>query len=57
MFRWISENYRTFLWALALSIAVWVAAVTSADPDETRALPSPVPVQIIGQDPKPCDQQ
>ncbi|MBK8619879.1 MAG: hypothetical protein IPN96_22960 [Anaerolineales bacterium] len=51
MFRWISENYRTFLWAFALSIAVWVAAVTSADPDETRLLDAPVPVQIIGQDP------
>jgi YbbR domain-containing protein len=51
MFRWISKNYRTFLWALALSIAVWVAAVTSADPDETRALSSAVPVQIVGQDP------
>jgi len=51
MFRWIAENYRTFLWAFALSISVWVAAVTSADPDETRALSSVVPVQIIGQDP------
>ncbi len=51
MFRWISENYRTFLWAFALSIAVWVAAVTSADPDETRLLSSAVPVQIVGQDP------
>ncbi|MBI3160997.1 MAG: hypothetical protein HYZ23_00730 [Chloroflexi bacterium] len=51
MFRWISENYRTFLWALALAIAVWVAAVTSADPDETRVLSSPVPIQIKGQDP------
>jgi YbbR domain-containing protein len=51
MFRWISENYRTFLWAFALSIAVWVAAVTSADPDETRTLSSAVPVQIVGQDP------
>jgi YbbR domain-containing protein len=51
MFRWISVNYRTFLWALALAIAVWVAAVTSADPDETRTLPSAVPIQITGQDP------
>ena len=51
MFRWISENYRTFLWALALSVSVWVAAVTSADPDETRTLLSAVPLQIIGQDP------
>ena len=51
MFRWISENYRTFLWALSLAIAVWVAAVTSADPDETRTLSAPVPIQIKGQDP------
>ena len=51
MFRWISRNFRTFLWALALAIAVWVAAVTSADPDETRTLSSAVPIQIVGQDP------
>lgn len=51
MFRWISLNYRTFLWALALSVAVWIAAVTAADPDETRQLPYPVPVEIVGQDP------
>jgi YbbR domain-containing protein len=51
MLRWIYENYRTFLWAFALAIAVWISAVTSADPDETRALASPIPVQVIGQDP------
>jgi YbbR domain-containing protein len=51
MFRWLSLNYRTFLWALALAVAVWIAAVTAADPDETRQLPNPVPVEIIGQDP------
>lgn len=51
MLRWISENYRTFLWAFALAMAVWISAVTSADPDETRVLPSAVTVQIVGQDP------
>ena len=51
MFRWLSENYRTFLWAFALALAVWISAVTGADPDETRVLAAPVPVQIIGQDP------
>ncbi len=51
MIHWISENYRTFLWSLALAIAVWISAVTSADPDETRTLPSPVPIQITGVDP------
>ncbi|NOH03904.1 MAG: hypothetical protein HND47_19030 [Chloroflexi bacterium] len=49
MLRWIANNYRTFLLAFALAVAVWISAVTSADPDETRTLPSPVPVQIIGQ--------
>ncbi len=51
MFRWIYENYRTFLWAFALAMAVWISAVTSADPNETHALPSAVPLQIVGQDP------
>lgn len=49
MFRWIANNYRTFLWAFALASAVWISAVTGADPDETRSLPSPVAVQVIGQ--------
>lgn len=51
MLRWISLNYRTFLWAFALAISVWIAAVTGADPDETRLLPDPVAVEIVGQDP------
>jgi YbbR domain-containing protein len=51
MFRWLSINLRTFLWAFALALAVWIAAVTSADPDETRLYPDPIPVEIVGQDP------
>lgn len=51
MWRWISHNFRTFLWALAMAVAVWIAAVTGADPDEARPLPNPIPIQIIGQDP------
>lgn len=47
----LSRNIRTLLWALALSLAVWVAAVTSADPDEVRTYPEPIPVLIVGQDP------
>ena len=42
-------NTRTFLLALVLAIAVWISAVTAADPDEVRA-PITVPVEIIGQD-------
>jgi YbbR domain-containing protein len=44
-------NFRTFLWALALSLAVWIAAVTAADPDEVRAYPSPIKLEVVGQDP------
>lgn len=51
MWSWIANNYRTFFWAFALSVAVWVVAVTSADPDETRTLANPVLVEIVGQDP------
>ena len=51
MLRWIINNYRTFLWALALALSVWVVAVTASDPDETRAIAEPIPVEIVGQDP------
>jgi len=51
MIRWIGTNLRTFLWALAMALAVWVAAVTAADPDEVRPYPNPIPIEIIGQDP------
>jgi YbbR domain-containing protein len=51
MIRWLGTNLRTFLWASAMALAVWVAAVTAADPDEVRQFPDPIPVEIIGQDP------
>jgi YbbR domain-containing protein len=51
MIRWLATNLRTFLWAFLMSLAVWVAAVTAANPDETRVYPNPIPVEIIGQDP------
>ena len=51
MIRWLATNVRTFLWALAMALAVWVAAVSAADPDEVRTYPEPIPVEIIGQDP------
>lgn len=43
-------NLRTFLWAFALALAVWMAAVTAADPDEVRAYPYPIKIQVVGQD-------
>jgi len=51
MIRWLATNLRTFLWALAMGLAVWVAAVSAADPDEVRQYPDIIPVEIIGQDP------
>ncbi len=51
MFRWLGKNFRTFLWAFVMAVAVWLAAVTASDPDEVRAYPAPIPVEIVGQDP------
>ena len=39
------------MWALLLSVAVWIAAVTAADPDEQRVYGNPVVIEIVGQDP------
>lgn len=49
--RWFASNIRTFLLAFVLGVAVWVSAVSSADPDEARPYPKPIPIEIIGQDP------
>jgi YbbR domain-containing protein len=51
MFRWLATNLRTFLLAFALALAVWVTAVTAANPDETQVYPNPIPIEFIGQDP------
>jgi len=37
--------------SFALAIAVWISAVSEADPTQRDVLPSQVPVEIIGQDP------
>ncbi|HUI88845.1 MAG TPA: CdaR family protein [Anaerolineales bacterium] len=50
MLRRVADNLRLFLWALALALAVWVAAVTSSDPNELRVYPTSISVQIVGQD-------
>ena len=50
MIHWLGANLRTFLWALAMGLAVWVAAVSSSDPDEVRPYSDPIPIEVIGQD-------
>lgn len=49
--RWFASNLRTFLLALVLGVAVWVSAVSAADPDEVHRYPRAVPIEIVGQDP------
>lgn len=49
--RWFASNIRTFILAIVLGVAVWVSAVSAADPDEVRTFPRPVPIEVIGQDP------
>ena len=51
MLRWLATNVRTFILAFALALAVWVSAVTAADPDETRTFPNPITIEFVGQDP------
>lgn len=49
--RWLVTNLSTLLLAFALAIVVWVSAVLSADPNETRLLSRLVPIEVIGQNP------
>lgn len=47
----LGRNIRSFVWALAIAVAVWIAAVTAADPDVVRTYPSPIKIEVVGQDP------
>jgi YbbR domain-containing protein len=49
MFNWLFRNLRTLIIAFVLALAVWVSAVTAADPDEVRSYPRPVKLEIVGQ--------
>jgi YbbR domain-containing protein len=50
-FLWLVRNLSALGLALVLAIAVWVSAVTGADPDEVRPYPRSIPLEIVGQDP------
>lgn len=52
MLKWLLQNLRTFLLALIMALAVWLSAVTAADPDEVRVYPRPIPLEVVGQDPR-----
>lgn len=50
MLRWIGKNFNSFLLALIMAIVVWVAAVNEADPNEVLTYPTPIEIEIVGQD-------
>ncbi|MBT3313761.1 MAG: hypothetical protein HN390_04020, partial [Anaerolineae bacterium] len=50
MFRWLGKNIGTFLLALFLAIGVWIAAVNASDPDVEQDYPTPIPLEVVGQD-------
>jgi YbbR domain-containing protein len=49
--RKIIRSLPTLFTALVFAIAVWIFAVTQADPAETRTYPRAIPIEIIGLDP------
>ncbi len=51
MLRRLARNLPTFFLAFTLAVAVWVTAVTAADPDVTQSYPTPISIDFIGQDP------
>lgn len=50
-FRAFTKMIPILLTALLVAVAVWIMAVTSSDPDQTKTYPNALPVEIIGQDP------
>ena len=47
MLRWLWTNLGSLLLAFILALAVWIVAVTNADPTETREL-GPIPIDYSG---------
>ena len=47
--RSIGKLIPLFIISLIVAITVWILAVTSSDPSETKIYPNPVPIEIIGQ--------
>jgi len=35
--------------SMVVAVAVWILAVTSSDPSETRLYAKPVPIEVVGQ--------
>jgi hypothetical protein len=48
--RWLSRNLGSLLLAFILAVVVWVSAVVSANPNQTRVYPRAVNLEVIGKD-------
>ena len=46
--RWLGRNLSAFILAFVLAIAVWISAVTAADPNLERVFI--IPIQVLGQE-------
>jgi len=46
--RWLGRNLSAFILAFILAIAVWISAVTAADPNQERTFI--VPIEVLGQE-------
>lgn len=51
IFGTIARNLSNLILALALSITVWISAVSDSDPTLEQAFPRPVPIDFVGKDP------
>ena len=51
LLRRLSQFFPTFVLAFIMACAVWISAVTAADPNEENVYPTPVPITIVGLDP------
>jgi len=47
--RSLTKLLPTLIISFLVALAVWIMAVTSSDPSETKDYPKPVPVEVVGQ--------
>jgi len=47
-FKFLIDNWETFLLAFLLSVAVWVSAVVASDPNLEDEFPTSIPLEVIG---------
>lgn len=51
LLRSLTKNLPSLLLAMVLALAVWISAVTAADPIAARQYERAIPIEVVGQDP------